>query len=110
DLLWDYVKYYGGDSVKFNYTLNQDIFLDSIIVDRPVDSSGSYTRNIYFYNKQLLDWKDQSGNLLKYYLPPSSNEIQYFPVIEDWDYWLAVYGQKAYGAKTDFYVLTSIKF
>jgi len=104
DIIWDYSLRFGGDSVQFSFQFNQDILMDSIIVDRPIDGSGTYTRDKYFYNKELLMWVDQFGNPITYFLPRSNLGQQYYPRIENKNYWINVYGQKAYGAKTVFYI------
>ena len=110
DFVWDFAKYFGEDSVKFSYTINQDVLLDSIIIERPIDSTGSYVRNVFSYNKEFIVSKDVSGNLIKYFLPSPNSGQQYYPIIKNYKYWLGAYGQKAYGAKTEFYVLSSISF
>jgi len=107
DIVLDYSIRYSGDSVQFKYKLNQDLLMDSIIVERPTDGSGNYIRDKYNYNNELLMWEDQFGNPITYFLPPSKFGQQYFPRIENFTYWFKFYGQKAYGAKTVFYILIS---
>jgi len=101
NFVWDYSIGYGGDSVRFSFLVNQDILMDSIIVERPIDVSGTYTKDRYIYNKELLVWKDQFGNPVKYFLP---NYNLYYPRINNFNYWFNVYGQKAYGAQTYFHI------
>ncbi len=106
DMIWDYSISYGGDSVRFNFQLNQDLLMDSIVVHRPIDDS-VYIRDKYIYNKELLVWIDQFGNPVTYFLPPPNLGRQYYPRIQNSTYWFKAYGQKAYGAKTIFYILYS---
>jgi hypothetical protein len=101
---WDYILRYTGDSVKFSYQINQDILLDSIIIDRPIDASGMYTKEKYIYNKKLLVWEDQIGNRLTYFLPPEEDGRQYYPRFETFTYWINVYGQKAHGSQGYFHI------
>jgi len=99
---WDYLIRSGGDSVQFNFEINQDILLDSILVYRPVNASGTFTTDKYFYNKKLLVWRDPIGNLVTYYLPPDESAKQNYPKIENRNYRIDVYGQKANGDKEYF--------
>ena len=107
DIVLDYSIRYGGDSVQFNYKLNQDILMDSIIVERPTDGSGNYIRDKYNYNSELLVWIDQFGIPIKYFLPSSHLGQQNFPRIQNFTYWFKFYGKKAYGAKVIFFILYS---
>jgi len=102
---WDYIFGYTGDSVKFSYQINQDVLLDSIIIDRPIDASGMYIKEKYIYNKKLLVWEDQFGNPITYYLPPEEDEREYYPRIETFTYWINVYGHKAHGSKAYFHII-----
>jgi hypothetical protein len=102
DFLFDYQTSFGGDSVRFNFTINQDVLMDSIVVERPNDSSGTYVISKYIFNKELFVWQNPLGNIIKYYLPPSGFGQQYYPRVEDFTYWFSIYGQKAYGAKVYF--------
>ena len=108
DIILDYMTFYGGDSVQFNMQLNQDVLMDSIIIRRPIDSTGVYEQKTYLYNKELLVWKDQFGNPIKYFLPPPDSGPQYYARIRNFDYFIYLYGQKAYGAKVIFYLAYSI--
>jgi len=110
DIVVDYSIVYGGDSVRFNFKINQDLLMDSIVVERPIDVSGTYIRNKFNYNKELLLWKNQFGNPVKYLLPPSNFGQQNFPLIQNFIYWINFYGQKAYGAKTNFGMFYSQEF
>jgi len=106
DIVLDYSIRFGGDSVQFNFQLNQDLLIDSIVVERPIDDSSNYIRDKYNYNSELLMWVDQFGNPITYFLPPPNFGQQYFPRIQK-TYWFKFYGQKAYGAKASFYILIS---
>ena len=94
---WDYRLRSGGDSVQFNFEINQDILLDSILVFRPVNTSGTYTTDKYIYDKKLLVWRDQLGNLITYYLPPEESAQQNYPKIVNKNYRIDVHGHKAHG-------------
>lgn len=104
EFIWDYSIAFTGDSVRFFFKLNQDVLIDSIIVERPVDGTGNYLTEKYFYNNELFIWKDQSGNQLKYYLPPPGSGKLYYPRVQHYGYRFYVFGQKAYGAKVSFYI------
>ena len=110
DFEWDYIFRYTGDSVKFSYQINQDVLLDSIIIDRPVDASGMYVEEKYIYNKKHLLWSDQFGNLFTYFLPPEEDGRQFYPRIDNFTYWIYVYGQKANGSQAYFHISYSQEF
>ena len=76
--------------------------MDSIVVERPIDVAGNYIRYKFDYNKELLIWKNQFGHPIKYLIPPSNFGQQNFPLIQYYTYWINFYGQKAYGAMTNF--------
>ena len=103
EISWDYSTAFGGDSVRFIINFNQDVLMDSIIVERPVDINGNYVIEKYQFNKLLFVWKDQFGNPIDYYIPPSGTSRQYYPRIQSLTYWFNIYGQKAYGAKAYFH-------
>jgi hypothetical protein len=108
DFSWDYSVSFNNDSVRFSFKINQDLLIDSIIVQRPVDGSGHYSKEKYFYDNELFIWKDQYGNQLNYFLPPPGSGKQYYPRIQGYSYLFDVFGQKAYGAKASFYISVSI--
>jgi len=108
EILLDYLTYFGGDSVRFSMELNQDVLMDSVVVRRPIDSSGTYEYITFLYNKELLISHDQFGSSIKHYLPPPDSEFQYLARFRDYDYFFYIYGQKAYGAKAYFYLSFSI--
>lgn len=103
EISWDYSTAFGGDSVRFSINFNQDVLMDSILVERPVDISGNYVTEKYYFNKQLFIWEDQSGNPIDYFIPPSGLANQYYKRVRYLTYWFNIYGQKAYGAKTKFH-------
>jgi hypothetical protein len=104
DIGIDYYTAYGGDSVIFFYSINQDVLIDSITIERPITHSGFYTKNIYNYDSQMFLAFDQYGDPIRYYLPPSGGGMQYYLRIQDLTYWFNFYGRKAYGAKVYFYL------
>ena len=99
---FDYQIGYGDDSVRFNFTINQDVTMDSIRVQRPINIAGTYMTNKYSYNAELFEYQSQSGSLNKYYLPPSESGSQYYPAIQNHNYYFNMFGHKAYGAKVEF--------
>ncbi|MFI5236966.1 MAG: PEGA domain-containing protein [Ignavibacteriales bacterium] len=105
---WNYSTAHGGDSVKFRYQFNQDVLIDSVVIERPIDDSGLYTTERYYFNNQLFLWKDVSGNPINYYLPPVGSGNQYYPRIQSFSYWIHVYGQKAYGLKAAFHIIQGL--
>lgn len=104
DITLDYIIRSNGDSVQFNWVINQDVLIDSIIVKRPIDLSGNYVTDRYLYNNQLFPFEDQSGNEIKYFLPPSNSGGTYYRRIETFPYWIDFYGQKAHGSITAFHL------
>jgi PEGA domain len=96
-----------SDSVKFSWLLNQDVLMDSIIVQRPIDNSPLYVIDKYFYDKELFVWKDQFGNPITYYLPPPDLGPKYYPKVEGFTYEFNFYGQKAHGTMTSFHLFIS---
>jgi len=110
DILMDYHSAFGGDSVQFYYTINQDVLMDSILVQRPITSSGLYTTEIYTFNSQLFDAFDQLSNPIRYYLPPSGQGQSYYARIENLMYRINIYGHKAYGAKVYFHSSFQMNF
>lgn len=104
DIQLDYLSYYGGDSVKFNFVLNQDLLIDSIVVYRPVTVSGVYVSDRYIYNNEFFKCCDNLGNKIKYYLPPPGQSQQFYERIKNFTYEFHFYGKKAYGMKTLFAV------
>jgi len=86
-----------GDSVKFSFQPNQDLLIDSIVVSRPINIFGDYTKDRYDLNKQLF------GYLVTYYLPLSGSAQQFYPKFENYLYRIDVYGQKAHGYQSSFY-------
>lgn len=103
EFTWDYSSRFNGDSVQFSFQINQDVLLDSIIVDRPVTNTGDYTTDHNQYNKQLFVWRDQNGYLVTYYLPMDDSGQQYYPRFENFPYRFDVYGQQAHGDQKSFY-------
>ena len=99
EFIFDFQTTFNGDSVRFNFTINQDVTMDSIAVMRPVDVTGTSITDLYLYNEELFEFKDLSGNLKKYYLPSSGG---YYPAIQNRDYYFSMFGHKAYGAKAEF--------
>jgi hypothetical protein len=104
EIILDYIIRSNGDSVQFNWVLNQDVLIDSIIVKRPIDLSGNYVTDRYLYNNQLFPFEDQSGNPIIYYLPPTDSGNNFYPRIETFPYWIDFYGQKAHGSITAFHL------
>jgi len=91
-----------GDSVRFDFTINQDVTMDSITVRRPINTAGIYVVDKYLYSAELFVYRDQFGNIKKYYLPPPESGSQYYPAIQNRDYDFSMFGHKAYGAKVEF--------
>lgn len=98
---WSYMFRFTGDSVQFNYTINQDVRVDSIVIDRPINTTDRVTER-YTYNQKLLLAKDSSGTQLIYYLPPEEDGRTYYPRIEDKFYKIYVYGRKVHGSQSYF--------
>ena len=107
DIDLDYIYSYNGDSVKFSWVLNQDVLMDSIIVQRPINNSPLYVIDKYFYNKELFLWKDQFGNPKTYFLPPPELGPNNYPRVEGFTYEFHFYGQKAHGTMTSFHLFFS---
>lgn len=101
EFLFDY-QISGVDSVRFFFTINQDVTMDSIAVMRPINITGDYVTVKYLYNEELFEYRDLSGNLKKYYLPSSGSVPQYYPAIQNINYYFSMFGHKAYGAKVEF--------
>ena len=99
EFTFDFLTAFSDDSVRFYFTINQDVTIDSIIVQRPVDMAGTYEIEKYFFNGELFEYKTISGSLIKYYLPSSGG---YYPAIENRNYNFNMFGHKAYGAKVEF--------
>jgi len=102
EFLFDFQITFGGDSVQFYFTVNQDVTMDSIAVMRPVDVTGTIITDLFMYNQELFEFKELSGTLKKYYLPPSESGLKYYPAIQNHDYIFSLFGHKAYGAKVEF--------
>jgi len=102
EFLFDYQSGFGGDSVRFFFTINQDITMDSITVVRPINIAGNYVSVKYSYNGELFEYREQLGNLKKYYLPPPELGPQYYQEIQSFNYYFSMFGHKAYGAKAEF--------
>ena len=104
---FDYINTYSGDSVKFSWILNQDVLMDSIIVQRPIDNSPLYVIDKYFYNKKMFLCTDQFGNPKTYFLPPPELGPNYYQRVEGFTYDFNFYGQKAHGTMTSFHLFIS---
>jgi len=102
EFLFDFQLVFGDDSVRFYFTINQDVTMDSIRVVRPINTTGTSVTDKYFYIAELFESRDQNGNLIKYYLPPPGSGSQYYPAIQNRDYNFGMFGHKAYGAKVEF--------
>jgi hypothetical protein len=102
EFIFDFQLDFGDDSVRFNFTINQDVTMDSVKVGRPVNSTGTSVTDKYSYNAEPFGYRDQSGNLKKYYLPSSGYGVEYYPAILNRDYYFNMFGHKAYGAKVEF--------
>ena len=102
EFLFDFQIAFGGDSVQFNFTINQDVTIDSIAVQRPINNSGFIVTEKYLFNAELFECRELSGNLKKYYLPPSGSGPQYYQAIQNINYNFGMFGHKAYGAKVEF--------
>jgi hypothetical protein len=102
EFLFDFQLAFSNDSVQFHFTINQDVTMDSIKIARPINSTGTYVTEKYLYNAELLEYRDQSGNIKKYYLPAAGSMPQYYPAIQNRDYTFNMFGHKAYGAKVEF--------
>jgi len=103
---WDYILRYTGDSVKFSYLINQDVLLDSIVVNRPLNDTSNVIEK-YYYNQKLLISEDQFGNPITYYLPPEEDGREFYPRIEDKTYLIYVHGHKAHGSQSNFNIFYS---
>jgi hypothetical protein len=101
EFLFDY-QISGVDSVRFFFTINQDVTMDSIRIQRPINIAGDYVTVKYLYNEEFFEYQDQSGVLKKYYLPPPELGPQYYPAIQNFNYYFSMFGHKAYGAKVEF--------
>jgi hypothetical protein len=73
--------------------------MDSILVRRPINTTGGYAVDKYSYGAELFEYRDQLGNIKKYYLPSS---VGYYQEIQNRDYYFSMFGHKAYGAKVEF--------
>jgi len=104
DITLDYIIRFSGDSVQFNWVVNQDVLIDSIIIRRPITSAGNYVTDSYLFNKQFFPFEDQSGNLITYFLPPPYSGKNFYKRIEGLTYWIDFYGQKAHGSMTAFHI------
>lgn len=104
DILLNYQTSSNGDSVKFLFQLNQDVLMDSIIVKRPINMSGDFLIDKFYYNKTLLFFEDLAGNPIIYFLPPAGVGNNFFYRVRNFTYWFDFYGQKAYGAKVNFHI------
>lgn len=102
EFIFDYQMSYGGDSVRFTFTLNQDITMDSIVIQRPIDLSGVNVTDKYVYSAELFQYREQTGNLIKYYLPPTQSGPQYYPAIQSRNYYFSMFGHKAHGSLAEF--------
>jgi hypothetical protein len=98
---WNYEIRSAGDSVRFFYTINQDVKLDSIVIDRPVNNTSRVIEK-YSYNQKLLFAEDSSGTQIIYYLPTEEDARNYYPRIDDETYKIYVYGRKAHGSQSYF--------
>jgi hypothetical protein len=96
---FDFQTAFNDDSVRFNFTINQDVKMDSILVRRPINTAGGYVVDKYSYSAELFEYRDQFGNIKKYYLPSSGG---YYPEIQNRDYYFSMFGHKARGAKVEF--------
>jgi len=96
---FDFQTAFNDDSVRFNFTINQDVTMDSILVRRPINTAGGYVVDKYSYGAELFEYRDQLGNIKKYYLPSSGG---HYPEIQNRDYYFGMFGHKAYGAKVEF--------
>ena len=96
---FDFQTAFNDDSVLFNFTINQDVTMDSILVRRPINTTGGYVVDKYLYSAELFEYRDQFGNIKKYYLPSSGG---YYPEIQNRDYYFGMFGHKAHGAKVEF--------
>lgn len=102
EFLFDFQLAFSDDSVRFYFTINQDVTMDSIRVVRPINTTGTSVTDKYLYIEELFESRDQAGNLIKYYLPPPGSGSQYYPAIPNRDYNFGMFGHKAYGAKVEF--------
>ena len=100
EFIFDYQA--SGDSVRFFFTINQDVTMDSILVRRPIDQSGTTVIDKYLYSEELFEYMDQVGNLKKYYLPPSGSATHYYLAIQNHDYTFNMFGHKVHGTIAEF--------
>jgi hypothetical protein len=108
DIEFDYYTIFSGDSVKFDFTVNQDVLMDSILIARPADSAGTIITDVFDYDDILFQAKDQFGANIIYYLPPHGSASEYFPRIRGAFYYFRIVGKKAYGAQVEFRILYQI--
>jgi hypothetical protein len=94
---------FNGDSVRFYFNINQDVLMDSILVQKPENSSGNYITERYFFNEQFFQWQDSTGYVIKHYIPPPNSNHIYYTSVQNLTYWFDIYGHKAYGAKVYFH-------
>jgi hypothetical protein len=106
DITLNYTISFGGDSLKFNWILNQDVLLDSIIIKRPITSLKDTTEKKVF-SSQLFSYEDQSGNPITYYLPEPGSGMNFYQRIEDTTYFIDFYGRKAHASMTAFHLFFS---
>jgi len=99
EFVFDFQTTFNDDSVRFNFTINQDVTMDSIVVQRPIDIVGTYETEKYNFNGQLFEFQNTTGNFKKYYLPSSGGS---YPAIQNRNYYFSMFGHKAYGAKVEF--------
>lgn len=107
DIVLNYTISFGGDSVRFDWVLNQDVLIDSLIIERPINPSPTYLTERKVFNAQLFSHKDQSGNEITYYLPESGSGNNFYPRIEGFTYWINFYGKKAHGTMSAFHLFFS---
>lgn len=99
---FNYQMGFGGDSVRFSFTINQDVTMDSILVQRPIDVSGNFIIDKYPYSAELFEYQDQFRNPLNYYLPPPQSAAQYYQAIQSRTYYFSMFGHKVHGSKAEF--------
>jgi hypothetical protein len=92
-----------SDSTHFSFLANQDILLDSVIVNRPIDATGNYIREKYTFNKEAFPYKNEIGELISYDLPYILNGHRYYPKFPN-TYKFDFYGQKASGTQAYFHI------
>jgi hypothetical protein len=100
---FDWIWSIGGNGIRFQFLTNQDILMDSITVERPTDSDGSFITEKHYYTKEVFAAYNQWGVRISYFMPPDSTYYPYFrsPATP---YRFYFYGQKAYGTQAYFYI------